>query len=157
MVAFYAHWKANCVVTFDARGGSPVASVNHEPEKPVGALPTPTRAGYTFKGWFTSPLGADRVSANTIVLQKTTYYAQWTANPVKVKVTFDANKGKVAKKAKYTVLKIKGDKLGKLKKPTRKGYKFKGWYTKKKGGKKISSSTKVPGASVKYYAQWKKK
>ena len=37
--------------------------------------------------------------------------------------------------------------------PTRKGYKFKGWYTKKSGGSKISSTTKVKKNTT-YYAQW---
>jgi uncharacterized repeat protein (TIGR02543 family) len=45
----------------------------------------------------------------------------------------------------------------KLPKPKRKGYKFSGWYTKKKGGAKIKSSTKMPANNVTYYAHWKKK
>ena len=83
---------------------------------------------------------------------------QYTHNTITVlgKVKFNANKGKVKSSSKWIKQKAK---VGKLPKPTRKGYKFKGWYTKKKGGKKISSSTKVSftGASKTYYAHWKKK
>jgi uncharacterized repeat protein (TIGR02543 family) len=75
--------------------------------------------------------------------------------PVTIKITFNANGGKVSGKTKL-VKSVKRDaKLGKLKAPTRKGYTFKGWYTKKSGGKKISANTKAT-KDISYYAQWKK-
>jgi len=79
------------------------------------------------------------------------------AAPKKVKVTWNANGGKIGKiNTKITPVK-KNAKVGKLlKTPIRNGYEFKGWYTKKSGGKKISSATKVKN-KVTYYAQWKKK
>lgn len=49
----------------------------------------------------------------------------------RVKVTYNANGGEVSQKS-ITV--SAGSKYGKLAKPTRKGYQFKGWYTKKSGG-----------------------
>ena len=50
----------------------------------------------------------------------------------------------------------KGSKINKLvATPKRSGYTFKGWYTKKSGGKKISVNSK-PTKSVTVYAQWKK-
>ncbi|MDR1293330.1 MAG: InlB B-repeat-containing protein, partial [Clostridiales Family XIII bacterium] len=48
-----------------------------------------------------------------------------------------------------------GAQLGKLSVPTRKGYTFKGWYTKKSGGKKANSKTKATKSAI-YYAHWKK-
>lgn len=79
---------------------------------------------------------------------------------VQGKVSFNAGKGKLKKKsqkAKYINQKSKVGSLPKVK--AKKGYKFKGWYTKKKGGKKISKSTKVTftKSSKTYYAQYKKK
>ena len=41
-----------------------------------------------------------------------------------------------------------------LPKATRKGYKFKGWYTKKSGGTKVTINTKVKKRSVTFYAHW---
>ncbi|MCL2157625.1 MAG: InlB B-repeat-containing protein [Methanobrevibacter sp.] len=71
------------------------------------------------------------------------------------KVTWNANGGKIGtKKTKVTMVK-KGSKIGKLASPKRSGYTFKGWYTKKSGGKKITKNTK-PTKRVTYYAQWKK-
>ena len=79
------------------------------------------------------------------------------AAPKKVKVTWHANGGKIGKtNTKVTPVK-KNAKVGKLlKAPTRTGYTFKGWYTKKTGGKKITSATKI-NKKVTHYAQWKKK
>ena len=44
----------------------------------LGTLPTPTRSGYIFRGWYTSPTGGTKISNTTSVpLGNTTYYAQW--------------------------------------------------------------------------------
>jgi uncharacterized repeat protein (TIGR02543 family) len=72
-----------------------------------------------------------------------------------VKVTFNANGGKVSGKTKIVKSVKQGAKLGKLKVPTRKGYAFQGWYTKKTGGKKIHSTTKIT-KNITYYAHWKR-
>jgi uncharacterized repeat protein (TIGR02543 family) len=143
-------------VIFNANGGTvSTKSKTVAGGVTVGSLPTPKRTGYTFNGWFTSKSGGAKISANTVVAAETTFYAQWKTN--KYKVTFNANKGKVSEKAKF-VKKVKyNSKLGKIKTPKRAGYKFKGWYTKKSGGKKIKLTTKMPAKNVIYYAQWRKK
>ncbi|MDR1292726.1 MAG: InlB B-repeat-containing protein, partial [Clostridiales Family XIII bacterium] len=71
-------------------------------------------------------------------------------------ITFNANGGKVSGKSKLVKSMKKGSKLGKLKTPTRKGYKFRGWYTKKTNGKKISAGTRAARDAT-YYAYWKKR
>ncbi|MBQ4429424.1 MAG: InlB B-repeat-containing protein [Clostridia bacterium] len=45
-------------------------------------LPTPTRSGYTFKGWYTESSGGTKITANTIVQNGNnhTLYAQWIKN-----------------------------------------------------------------------------
>ena len=43
----------------------------------LGNMPSPTRSGYTFLGWYTEALGGTRVDENTIVTENTTYYAHW--------------------------------------------------------------------------------
>lgn len=75
--------------------------------------------------------------------------------PLPIKVTFNANGGEISKKSK-TVGKNK--KYGKLPKPKRKGYTFKGWYTKKKRGQKVTFKTKIKKRkNHKLYAHWEKK
>ncbi len=48
----------------------------------------------------------------------------------------------------------KGKKYGSLPKPTKKGYKFVGWYTKLKGGKKVTEKTKAK-SDLEVFARWK--
>ena len=73
----------------------------------------------------------------------------------KVKVTWNANGGKIGTAKTTATVVTKGAKIGKLKTAKKTGYTFKGWYTKKTGGTKITTATKVKN-KVTYYAQWKK-
>ncbi|MCL2788556.1 MAG: InlB B-repeat-containing protein [Micrococcales bacterium] len=77
------------------------------------------------------------------------------AAAAKVKITFNANGGKVGKAKKKTVTRAPGAKLGKLPKATKAGFRFKGWYTKQAGGKKIAAKTTVK-KKVTYYAHWER-
>ncbi|MCL2157493.1 MAG: InlB B-repeat-containing protein [Methanobrevibacter sp.] len=78
------------------------------------------------------------------------------AKVAKYKVTWNGNGGKIGSKKTVATSVKKGSKLAKLaKSPKRSGYTFKGWYTKKSGGTKITKNTK-PKKSVTYFAHWKK-
>ena len=69
-------------VTYDANGGS--CSTTSENASSV-ALPTPTRDGYTFNGWYTAATGGTLVGAagdSYAPSADITLYAQWTANAV---------------------------------------------------------------------------
>ena len=68
-------------VTFNANGGvvSPT-SLKVENGSVVGELPTPSRSGSTFAGWFTAASGGSKVSSTTPVTADVTYYAHWTKN-----------------------------------------------------------------------------
>jgi len=78
------------------------------------------------------------------------------AAPKKVKVMWNANGGKIGVAKTTTTTVTKGAKVGKFPKtPKKVGYAFKGWYTKKSGGTKVTKVTKVK-KNVIYYAQWKK-
>ena len=46
----------------------------------IGSLPTPTRSGYAFDGWYTSANGGTKITDSTKVTANTTIYAHWTKN-----------------------------------------------------------------------------
>ena len=46
----------------------------------IGTLPTPTRDGYSFIGWYTQQTDGDEVNSETVVTESMTIYAHW--NPV---------------------------------------------------------------------------
>jgi len=119
--------------------------------KKVGKLPKAKRTGYALKGWYTKKSGGKKVSKNTKIKKKTTYYAQWVAKDYKI--TFDPNGG-TAPTVKTKKVKYKG-RYGTLPTTKRNGYNFKGWYTARSGGTKVAStSTNTVAANDTLYAQW---
>lgn len=128
------------------------------PEGTSVTLPTPTRTGYIFDGWYTEDSGGVKVSKNATytpdsshaVNQIITLYAHWTANTYTV--TFDPNGGTVTP----TLESVTYDSAyGNLPIPVRIGYTFNGWYTGIEGGSKVESTTTVKITSNQtLYAHW---
>ena len=150
----YAHWNTNSYsVTYDANGGtvSPTSkSITYG--STYGTLPTPSRTGYTFLGWYTSRTNGTQVISSTTVTTASnhTIYAHWRANTYTV--TYNANNGSVSPASKNVTY---GSSYGTLARPTRTGYNFDGWYTSATGGTLITSSTQVTTASNHtIYAHW---
>lgn len=79
---------SDLIVTLDADGGivdPPIIIVKHG--KPYDSLPTPTRTGYAFGGWWTDPSGGGSlVTSDTKVSSKQahTLYARWNQTPEKI-------------------------------------------------------------------------
>ena len=69
-------------ITFDANGGQcDTTSMYTDTAGKLSTLPTPTRGGYTFDGWFTEQSGGTAVTAETVYNANTTLYAHWMAIP----------------------------------------------------------------------------
>lgn len=92
-LTLYAQWKANSyTVTLNANGGScdkKTISVTYD--KNYETLPTPTRKGYTFTGWYTAATGGTKVKSDTkvAITANQTLYAQWKAETVAGDVNTD--------------------------------------------------------------------
>ncbi len=150
-----------CTVTLETNGGalpdgdSPFASV-------VGAaLPTPTKTGYTFTGWYTASDCSDgpvkEIPTPSSGGANITLYAGWRANTYTV--TFNANGGNGAMAPQSFT-------YGTPQKLTANGFSclgktFAGWNTKADGtgmsytdGQQISNLTADLNGVVTLYAQW---
>lgn len=152
----YAHWTNQpYTISFDANGGNiRTSSMTLTNGSTYGSLPTPTRDGYTFEGWYTAHSGGSRVTADTTVnlTSDQTLYAHWTNQPYTV--NFDANGGNV-QTSSMTV--TNGGAYGSLPTPIRDGYTFEGWYTSPNNGRLITSGTTVNLTDNQtLYALWKK-
>ena len=143
----------NYVVSFHANGGTcSTSSKSVKYSSTYGTLPTPTRTGYTFNGWYTATSGGTKITSSSTVsiTSNQTLYAQWT--PYVYTVTFDANGGSCSTSSKTVTY---DSTYGTLPTPTRTCYTFNGWYSASSGGTQITSSTKVSTSSAKtLYAQW---
>jgi uncharacterized repeat protein (TIGR02543 family)/LPXTG-motif cell wall-anchored protein len=85
-------------VNFDAQGGTvATAQVTVAPGAFLSTitLPTPTRPGYTFDGWFTAETGGEQVTETYAQGLKPTsdltFFARWTPIPVEVVVQNDGS------------------------------------------------------------------
>jgi len=77
-----ARWTARTMaVAFDSRGGTPADAITVTFGEPYGVLPTVTREGFNFDGWFTMPVNGDQITAVSIATAAGdhTLFAQWTA------------------------------------------------------------------------------
>ena len=155
----YAQWSreptdSKCIVTLNPNGGKVTpTSKTYKANTTLGTLPTPTRTGYKFTGWYTAASGGTKVSSTNKVTKYMPLYAHVTkpAAATKVKITLNANGGKVSPAS------ISVDKntayFTQLPTPTRSGYEFDGWFTAKSGGTKITSAAKAT-ANRTIYAHW---
>ncbi len=142
-------------VTFQSNGGTksrPMIEIIENSK--IKSPDNPKKKGYSFAGWYRDAQYRKAWNFNTdTVSGNITLYAKWKAKTITL--TFHANKGKIGGKNRVKIKAVYGKKIKIPKKPKRNYYKFKGWYTKKKGGRRIAKKIKVPAVSKVYYARWK--
>ena len=150
-------------VTFDPNAeGASVAPTSQLVtfDAAYGELPTPTREGYTFEGWYLSKTeftDANKVEATTIVKTPGDHmlYANWAANTYTVTFNPNADDATVAPTSKLVTFDAA---YGELPTPTRENYRFVGWYlngvrvTKDTIVKTAANHTLLAGWSRSYYA-----
>ena len=137
--------REDWTVTFNANSGSvsPTSKAITRKSK-YGALPTPTRTGYSFAGWYTAASGGSKITASSdySLADDQTLYARWTAK--KSALTFTANGGSgtmtTGLSATYGSAMPTPVAL-----PTRTGYTFQGYYDATSGGTQYYTSA---GASA---------
>ena len=92
-ITLTAKWTLNTyTVTFDPNGGNELAEADKTKAVKIGEaygeLPTPTRKGYNFAGWYTEAEEGTVVTADTTVSAMTdhTLYAHWEAKKANVHI-----------------------------------------------------------------------
>ena len=68
-------------ITFNVNGGNALTpnTATTDTNGKLASLPTPTRSGHTFKGWWTATTGGDSVTINKEYSANNTIFAQWIA------------------------------------------------------------------------------
>ena len=124
---FYAGWRANTyTVSFDANDGGVTVNPDSKTvtyEYQYDTLPTLTRIGYTFDGWYTSQTGGEKVTASTKVqiTADQTLYAHWSINSYTITLKYGDDR------ADSTITQAYGTAITAPADPTRTGYNFTGW------------------------------
>ena len=156
----YAHWTAtrrSYTATFNGNGGGTPnpSTITKAYGSELGTLPTCSRTGYTFLGWYTASSGGTKISSTTKIIGTVTYYAQWSINSYTL--TYNVNGGNAVSPASKSVQ--YGSAYGTLPTPTKNSdaeftYAFAGWYTASSGGTQVTANTTMGAGNTTIYAHW---
>ncbi|MCR5113247.1 MAG: InlB B-repeat-containing protein [Acholeplasmatales bacterium] len=123
-ITLVAKWKAKSfTIALDANGGEVSTTSLNVTYGEAYELPTPTREGYTFEGWYNDDTKIETTGTwSTLSSSNLTLKAKWS---IKVcTLTLDANGGEVSTAS----LNVTYGEAYELPTPTREGYTFEGWY-----------------------------
>lgn len=79
-ITLYAKWQAcTYVLSFDSNGGSKVSDKTVSYDNVYGSMPSTSRTGYTFDGWYTETNGGEKITDSSIVsiTSDCILYAHW--------------------------------------------------------------------------------
>jgi uncharacterized repeat protein (TIGR02543 family) len=141
-------------VTYNANGGtvSPTSATVNAGSSVT--LPSPSRSGFTFNGWYTSSSGGSFLGfggTSYTPSSSITIFAQWTA--IQYTVTWNANGGTVSP----TSATVNAGSSVTAPTPTRSGFTFSTWRNPLSGGDPIfvsAGGSYTPTASITFYAIW---
>lgn len=153
-LTLYAKWSATSYrITYKLNGGKNTKS-NPSTYAVTSSisLKNPSCKGYSFKGWYSDSRYRTRIK--TIKKGTTgnkTLYAKWSKNSYRITYKLNGGKNTKSNPAKYSITSSV-----KLKNPSRKGYRFTGWYTDAACKKKVTAIKKGTTGNKTFYAGWRK-
>lgn len=147
----YAKWNAQTyTVSFNTDGGSAVSdqSVAYG-EKASAPTPAPTKAGYTFGGWYKDAGHTQAYDFTNVITENTTIYAKWKAQTYTVSFNTDGG----SKVSHQSV--AHGGKANKpTSVPTKADYTFGGWYSSNTLEKLFDFESSFITRNMTIYAKW---
>ena len=143
-------------VTYNTNGGTTIDETSGTtlPDP----LPTTTKTGYTFAGWYTNSELTIAATAGAAITQNTILYAKWTVNTYTI--SFDLKGGTDGTESIDATY---GEIMPDITKPTRIGYTFGGYWTNEDGtgtqyynqsGKAYYNKKWDQDADATLYAKW---
>lgn len=155
-MTLYAKWcPKQYTLTFDSTGGTSAESIDVPFGTAIGEMPTPTKSGYQFAGWYTRENGNGELYTPDNIMPKSDIklYAAWVQNGKSLVVDFDTNGGKGSVEKCLVGYNETIDSFPTVK---RTGYTFVEWNSKPDGtGAHVNKKTKIIYNNLKLYAVWK--
>ncbi len=136
-------------INFEVNGGEQIAAVSVEKDTEY-TLPTPTRSGYSFDGWFTTSDCSGDPVVSIVAKEDCTVYAKWTQQYT---LTLDAGSGKLSQ----TSLSLKaGDNLYEavrdlVPSPADSDHKFGAWF---RGNTALTEESVMPAEDLTLTARY---
>jgi uncharacterized repeat protein (TIGR02543 family) len=147
-ITLYAKWTANIyTVSFNSNGGSAVNSQSVTHGSAATQPPNPTRATFTFGGWYSDAGLTTPFNFASPITADITLFAKWTLN--NYTVTFDSNGGT----AVNSQVVAHGSTATQPPPPTKTGSTFGGWYSDAGLTSSFNFATAIT-ADITLFAKW---
>ena len=156
-IHLYAQWSVNSyTVTFHGNGGSDGRSITKTYDSPLGSLPSSTRLGYGFTGWWSAASGGQQITEDTrIPAGNMDVYAQWKPNTYQIHFEGNGEESGSMEDQTFSYDEEKGLAGNRFAKT---GYRFAGWDdgngTVYRDGEKIRNLTSENGKVITLTARW---
>ena len=135
-------------VTFESDGGElSYSSVDIDDGSSIGELPTATKTGFYFDGWYTQ--SGVKVDGTETINSDTTYYAHWKEIYIVTFLTYGGDLSIVSNSIEV----IDGDKIPELPTAIKPNNIFDGWYSEETGGIKYQGNETITSDET-YHAHW---
>lgn len=148
----YPAFAANTYnVSYSEQGGTTVSDGTFTHGGTLTYPANPTKAGYSFLGWFAAASGGTARTASDVASgnASATLYAQWSPNTYNV--YYDEHGGTTVSDGSYFF----GNTLTYPSAPTKAGYSFAGWFANASGGSQLTATAVSAGTTdVTLHAQW---
>ena len=150
---FYAKWTPTVyTITYELNGG-----VNNTENLEVYTIETstitlgnPTRAGYTFAGWFWEETFENQVTEIALGSHDDKkFYAKWDIVTYIVSYELNGGENDESNPETYNI-----EQVYTLKNPTRAGYTFAGWFTEETFDNQVTEIALGSYGEKKFYAKW---
>ena len=151
-------YDSGYTITYNTNGGTAVSSTTGT--KLPNPLPTTTKTGYTFAGWYTNSALTAAATAGATINADITLYAKWTANKYTVKFNGNGNTDGSMNDQSFTydvAQDLTANAFEKF------GHTFDGWSKTSNGsveytdGQSVSNLTSTNNGTVTLYAKWTEK
>lgn len=151
---FYAKWVSSYDISYELNGGNNPENVPNSftEESETITLPTPTREGYTFDGWYLKNdfSGSKETEIKVGSKGDRTYYAKWTIENYELTYHLNGGVNPPDVLTSYTI-----ETAVELPKPSREHYTFEGWFDNESlTGTVVASIVKGSTGKKEFYAKW---
>lgn len=146
-LTLYAKWEINTYKLSFISDGPSIADILYDYNQTILALPTISKTGYTFKGWYLDSNYQTVFNLTKMPANNLTAYAKWEIN--KYSITFVSNGGSSVS----SITQDFGTAVVEPTKPTKLGYNFKGWFSDP-GFNQGYNFILMPANNVTVYAKW---
>nr|WIF89110.1 InlB B-repeat-containing protein [Acholeplasma laidlawii] len=150
-VTVYAKWNINqYTITFDSNGGSLVESIIQDYATTVIQPTNPTKAGYTFGGWYSDSDLTTAYIFTSMPSSNRTLYAKWNIITYGIDYELDDGDNHVSNPSSYTV----ETNTITLSEPSKEGYTFSGWHSDEQYTVEVLEITQGSIGDITLYAKW---